>query len=431
MKLRSFLTIVLAFSFWVIPAQASSRAIVRLSSGTGLLNSLCGLLGCHVGVSLEDPDGQLFVVTSDLLNVTILVQTLLHIPGVIDCEPDQLAHSSDSAQSIPGALTDTTPVSYYGTTVPHGYVSQPATDIVRLASAHSAFHSGGSGIVAVIDTGVDPNHPALSGVLLRGYDFTRNRPGADETNDVSFSTSPSGGQPTQVNSMTVGNVSQSTAAVVDGTSAYGDFGHGTMVAGVIHLVAPSARILPLKAFGPDGYGYLSNILHAIYMAVNQGSQVINMSFDVPSNSSALRNAVRYANWRRVICVAAAGNQGQETLVYPAALTDLVMGVASTTNDDVRSSFSNYGSPVVWVAAPGEGVVTTYPFGLYAAAWGTSFSTPFVAGTAALLVQMNWGTDQYNSSQAIAHAITLGSDLGNGRLDVYQAAQAWAQANGQW
>ena len=74
-----------------------------------------------------------------------------------------------------------------------------------------------------------------------------------------------------------------------------------------------------------------------------------------------------------------------------------MGVASTTNDDQLSTFSNYGPQLVWVAAPGEGVVTTYPFSTYAASWGTSFSTPFVSGLAAAMRSVNPLMNQSQSS----------------------------------
>jgi thermitase len=294
-----------------------------------------------------------------------------------------------------------------------------------LSDAQTTFHVSGSGIVAVIDTGVDPNHPALHPVLLPGYDFTRNENGADETADVPLSSPPSPGSPQWVNSRSAAKVDQSTAAVVDGSAGYSDFGHGTMVAGVIHLVAPSSLILPLKAFKSDGTGYLSDILRAIYVAVKSNAQVINMSFNLSSYSQEVKNAVQYANAQGVVCVAAAGNDGQNTVVYPAGLTNLVMGVASTTNNDQRSSFSNYGSQLVWLAAPGEGIVTTYPFGLYAAAWGTSFSTPFVAGTVALLEQMRGQCDQSDAGNAVANAVPLSSDLGHGRLDIYEAAEAWS------
>ncbi|MGI8962068.1 MAG: S8 family serine peptidase, partial [Bryobacteraceae bacterium] len=102
----------------------------------------------------------------------------------------------------------------------------------------------------------------------------------------------------------------------------------------------------------------------------------------------------------------------------------VMGIASTTNTDQRSSFSNYGTQLVWVAAPGEGIVTTYPFATYAAGWGTSFSTPFVAGVAALMLNVQSSCNESESAQAMAHAKLIDPTLGNGRLDAYQAVLAW-------
>ncbi|HEX7797446.1 MAG TPA: S8 family serine peptidase, partial [Vicinamibacterales bacterium] len=266
-------------------------------------------------------------------------------------------------------------------------------------------------------------------VLMPGYDFTRNRDSADEKADVSQSTAAvvDGVGPAWVNQSTAAVVDQSTAAVVD-SNQYAAYGHGTMVAGIIHLVAPKAMILPMKAFGADGSGYTSDVLRAIYKSVQQNARVLNMSFSFASSSKELSNAITYANKSGVIVVAAVGNDGLKTTVYPAGYSDRVMGVASTTNSDVRSAFSNYGS-MVFVGAPGEGVVTTYPWGTYAAVWGTSFSTPFVAGTAALLLDVNSTADEGDAANAIAHAKVLTGDLGNGRLDIYQAVAAWRSVLG--
>ena len=195
-----------------------------------------------------------------------------------------------------------------------------------------------------------------------------------------------------------------------------------MVAGIVHLVAPEAMIMPFKVFHADGTGYTSDIVRAIYRATNAGARVINMSFSMPDSSKAVALAVNYATYAGVICVASAGNQDLKTLVYPAAFKN-VMGVASTTNDDTRSTFSNYGQQLVWVAAPGEGIITTYPFGAYAATWGTSFSAPFVSGTVALLLQVRWNMGYSDAAEAIAHAKPINSDLGYGRLDIFLAAQA--------
>lgn len=83
-----------------------------------------------------------------------------------------------------------------------------------------------------------------------------------------------------------------------------------MVMGVIHLVAPAARLLPLKTFRSDGTGFLSDIVRAVYYAVENNANVINMSFDTQTNSQELRTALSYANQNNIICVASAGNQGR-------------------------------------------------------------------------------------------------------------------------
>jgi thermitase len=233
-----------------------------------------------------------------------------------------------------------------------------------------------------------------------------------------------GSGPTYVNGNAV-VLDQSTAGDLN-NSADADFGHGTMVSGIVHLVAPTARIMPLKAFAANGSGYISDVVRAIYYAVRGNASVINMSFSTPQSSASLNSAITYATWSGTLCVAAAGNDGEEILVYPAAYKG-VIGVASTSNSDVRSSFSNYGSSLVWVAAPGEGIITTYPYGTWAAGWGTSFSTPFVSGTAALLLQAHRGMTPYAEASAIGQAQPLTPDLGHGRLDTLQAVQAASTA----
>jgi len=402
--------------------------IVRTNLGQAGLQSACQRNGCTVVGNLDGNQAMVFLVvpTQQGLLPDLLAGILRLVTGVLDAEPDQglmippNPSSTTTSYNPPSALWDTTPVNYYGTTVTHGYVNQPAAQILHLSQAQNAFHVSGSGIVADIDTGVDPNHPALKSVLLPGYDFTRNLVGGSELRDISLSSPP----PCYtcaaafVNQHTAAMVDQHTAAMVDG-SAYAAFGHGTMVAGVIHLVAPTAKILPLKAFHANGTGTLSDIIRALYYAVQNNAKVINMSFDLSTNSTELSNAINYANGRNVICVASSGNDGQQEVVYPAGMKN-VMGVASTNNWDQRSTFSNYGNQIVWVAAPGEGIVTTYPFATYAAGWGTSFSSPFVAGTSSLIVNMQPKDNQSQAAWAMSHAKWIGWNMGNGRMDIYMS-----------
>jgi subtilisin family serine protease len=407
------------------PAHAQTRLVVRDSLGLSGINLTCQLLGCNVVRNLGDPQGQLFLVTfPSILNpVTAMLKLSLQL-GIVDAEIDQVVNTQAAyAGPAPSYLTDEKPTSYYGATVWHGYVTQPANQLIRTSTTQSTFHVTGSGVtVAVIDTGVDPTNPVLQSVLVSGYDFTRNVNGGSEKSDVSTSPDLSQAQTAQVNQRTVAVLDQRTVAVLDG-SQYSAFGHGTMTAGIVHLVAPQAKIMPLKSFNAEGTGYDSDILRAIYYAVKNGAKVLNMSFDYPSYSPELANAIKYANSNGVISVASAGNDGQQVAVYPGALPS-VIDVASTSNSDIQSVFTNYGSPPVRMAAPGEGVMTTYPWGTYAAGWGTSFSAPFVSGTAALMLGANGNCTSSKVASGLAHAASISDpQLGYGRLDTYQAVQA--------
>jgi subtilisin family serine protease len=145
-----------------------------------------------------------------------------------------------------------------------------------------------------------------------------------------------------------------------------------------------------------------------------------MSFDMTSSSTELTRALQYASSQGLVCVASAGNDGEEEIVYPAALQQNVMGVASTNDFDQRSTFSNYGDQIVWVAAPGEEIVSTYPFGTYSVSSGTSFSAPFVSGTAALVLTLHPKYRQSQAASAISNATWIGPNMGYGELNVYQS-----------
>jgi subtilisin family serine protease len=172
----------------------------------------------------------------------------------------------------------TTFLSYFGGSAWDGYVTQPAGNALKLTDAHSI--ATGVGTIAIIDTGIDPSHPALQNVLLPGFDFTRGIDGGSEWNDA-----PELEQSIAaiLEEYYVVTLNQSIAAILEGQEhppaplpPY--FGHGTMVAGIVHLAAPTAKIMPLKAFDSNGYTQLHHIIAAVYYAADTGAKVINMSF---------------------------------------------------------------------------------------------------------------------------------------------------------
>jgi thermitase len=422
------------FSSMAAPAAAAGGdKIVRTKSGLNglnVINTVCRLVGCQVLLTLDvlpgaSQSGSLFLVRGLLDNTVNLLLSLL---GLATIEPDLLVEivpeddwiEQQASSHVVDQLWDQEPMTYYGSTAWRSYLVQPASEIVRLPEAHCSLRATGAGTVAVIDTGVDPEHPTLKPVLTQGYDFLRNSNAVSELLGQTLSNLGDAGV-IWVNPSTAAVVNQASSHVVDDPD-HTAYGHGTMVAGVVHLMAPTAKIMPLRAFGPDGKGRTSDLLRAVYYAANKGAKVINMSFSRPTPSRELKLALDYASARGVILVGSAGNDGKATLAYPAAY-DNVIGVASTTNDDQRSSFSNYGSNLVTLAAPGEGVITPFPGGGFAAATGTSFSTPIVSGAAALLVGLKGTASASQVASALSHAQFLTPDLGYGRTNLYEVVLA--------
>jgi len=331
----------------------------------------------------------------------------------------QTTQSLDEALAVDRSLTD-----FYGTLAWNGFVHQPAFSLLDLEPARAAGRDGDGILVAVIDSGIDPDNPVLKDVLVPGYDFTRNVPGASEWGDLDQSTAAildsekcrpfypiapdADGKVTQSTAAILDSdcvpslLTQSTAAILDtesGTRLSGAppvppaFGHGTMVAGLIHAVAPRARILPVKAFSSNGTGRSSDIAQAIYYAVLSGARVLNLSFTFDHVSEEVMYATAFAALQGRIVVAAAGNEGLTVRRWPAE-HKWVLGVGATTLGDSRAPFSNQGYETFKIGAPGVNLVTTYPGGYYAAVSGTSFSTPLVSGAVALMgtaaPRLEWG-----------------------------------------
>ena len=234
----------------------------------------------------------------------------------------------------------------------------------------------------------------------------------------------------------------STASVLNGLeqliACNPDFGHGTAVAGLLHLVAPEAQILPIKAFGANGEADAADVYQAITYAIDQHVNVINLSFSATDTTTDISAAIQEAVGDGIVVVAAAGNNANSAAVFPASLTG-VIGVGAVdgtgTNPNLPiASFSDLDPGVgqfvdVDVAAPGVNLFTTYPgFGLlWASSTGTSFSAPLVSGEAALLVQhgQTGGACQANIDTSANPAIAgdLNGQLGNGLINVLGAVSA--------
>jgi subtilisin family serine protease len=201
-------------------------------------------------------------------------------------------------------------------------------------------------------------------------------------------------------------------------------GHGTIVAGLIHLVAPQARIVPIRAFDANGDTTMFTLIEAVYRAKEQNVDVLNMSFSTKENSEAFRKAIHSALADGIAVVASVGNDSRNAELYPAAYPGVV-GVAATDFGDRLASFSNYGKSVS-IAAPGAFVISTAPGGRYAAAWGTSFSAPIASGVLALRATSkgNMHSDVaavLNNADFVDHLKPgFEKQLGKGRVNAHRA-----------
>jgi subtilisin family serine protease len=428
-------------SYILTTSPTNAQSVVD-SHGLTVVKELFDGVNCVMLVSSPSANvtGVETDVESDLKVVSFEPQQNLTLPELSGATQATLTQSTTG---ILDSLVGRTLVTFYGSTVPSNYTTQTATSIIRLGDARTATSLTGSGVVAIIDTGADTGHPALTGVLVPGYDFTRDTPGASELADLNPAMAAALQQSTTgildaqniliVNNAAAAILSQSTTGILDQSttgildSSLGEFGHGTMVAGIVHLVAPTAKIMPLKAFHADGSSNLSDIIRAIYYAADNGASVISMSFSISQPSPGLQAAVQYALNKNVILVAASGNDGLKTLVYPASYGG-VQGIGSSTSSDTKSTFSNFGSGVVTFAAPGEGVITTYPGGNYAAGWGTSFSAPMLSGAAALVLQARPTAKPGDITNALSKTKQI-SDMGYGRIDLFASLTNLVNSSG--
>jgi subtilisin family serine protease len=246
--------------------------------------------------------------------------------------------------------------------------------------------------VAVLDTGVNASHSDLKGRILPGYDFVNNDSNPTDDN-----------------------------------------GHGTHIAGIVAAnsnqigvtgIDLNAKILPVKIMNKYGQGSTADIVDGIYYAINQGVDVISMSYGSYYRSSAEEEALWYAYNQGITLVAAAGNESTSEWSYPASYVP-VIGVAASDKDDRISYFSNYGS---WIdiTAPGVDIFSTSYLGDYEGGDGTSYSAPIISGLAALLKAQNpeWGPSEIEWALESGAETWDGAEWnaydGFGRVDAYNA-----------
>jgi subtilisin family serine protease len=334
-------------------------------------------------------------------------------------------------------------VLFYTSNVPKFYLNQPSATNIRALQAHR-LSTGKRSVVALIDTGIDDTHPVLKKVVVSGKNYVMGGSGSEwddptlERRSAVFDLLQSQStifdldvSETPVFPVLRGNINvlfaSSPSASFGTTPLPAAFGHGTMTAGIVHLVAPDAELMPMKAFDAEGKASLWNLIRAVRDSVDMGANVINMSFSAPvdKETAALFKmlAVDYAEAANVALVAGAGNENQDIEVLPAAIKP-VNAVAAVDSHDLKASFSNYGK-YISLSAPGTDVITTYP-GTFAVASGTSFSAPFVSGVYALLRETG-SNDKLSRTQ-----IECGSDpidqlndpslkhkLGTGRINAFK------------
>jgi subtilisin family serine protease len=239
--------------------------------------------------------------------------------------------------------------------------NQAAAAELELSAVH-AIATGAGMTVAVLDTGVDPDHPFYAGLLVDGWDMI------DDDGDP---------------------WEQTDGADDDGDGLVDEaFGHGTFVAGVVAQVAPGAQIMPVRVLDADGRGELHRVIEGIYYAIESGADVINMSFGLlaKNESDALDDVLKYAKDEGVLVVASAGNTGDDDKRYPASDKYVISVAAADEGGQLIAPFSSRGDWVD-VAAPGVQIVSSVPDDSYAMWGGSSMAAPIVAGQVALLREL--------------------------------------------
>lgn len=344
-----------------IAAAAGRELLVKLRPGRQATTAKLGLrvkraiakLGWHVAEASGDPATTLAALRRD--------------PAVLAAEPNGLVRLPSPPRVAPQgpAFRVAAVPAYDDPMLPNREKTHARVQVERAWE----LASGTGVVVAILDTGVEAEHPDLKDRLVPGWDAVN---GDDRPED--------------------------------------DHSHGTSCAGIVAAtpnnatgtagIAPNARVMPVKVLNKRGVGPLEWAAAGIVWAADHGARVVSMSFGEDQPSQVLQDAVDYARGKGVLCVASMGNDGEEVAHWPAKC-DHVLAVGATYDDDRPALFTTEGAWVA-LAAPGTRVHTTSPtyeitdpmFGKrdkdYTWFSGTSASSPVVAAVAALVLEREPG-----------------------------------------
>ncbi len=341
-----------------ISSQRSTLALTRM--GAKSIRSLDIINAKVVAIADEDP--------------VAAAARLSAMEEVEYAEPNYIVHALDTTPNDPM------------------FAQQWALPKIKAPLAWDTLKESPNVIVAVIDTGVDYNHPDLKAnmwtnageIPANGVDDDGNGV-IDDIHGANFIPSMPSGDPMDDNR------------------------HGSHVAGIIAAVTDNnigiagtswkTQIMGAKFLSASGSGTIADAIEAIEYATKNGAHIMNNSWGGGGFSQAAEDAIKAANAAGVLFTAAAGNSNNNNDANPHYPSNYdvpnVMSVLATGQSDDRASFSNWGKTTVDIGAPGVAILSTVPGGQYQSLNGTSMATPYVSGAAALVkaANMNWGPDK--------------------------------------